>query len=235
MSNGVEVRPNHHRASEINLVLLGPPGAGKGTQAALIRDLVGLAHISTGDLLRTHRAEGTPLGRLAAEHMDAGQLVPDDVVISMLMSAVEETTRGFLLDGFPRTVMQAEALDTGLGRIGTRLRGVVLVEVPDEAIIERMAGRLTCRHGHVFHAQTSPPARTGVCDHDGEPLSQRSDDDADTVRRRLAVYHEMTEPLAAFYERRGMLSRVDGTRAPARVFDAIRSALDLQDVSPAGA
>ena len=211
----------------MNLVLLGPPGAGKGTQAARLRDELRLPYLSTGDLLRRHRAKETALGLAVAEYMDKGQLVPDELMITMLMDAVDGPPRGFLLDGFPRTVVQAEALERSLDAAGSRLRAVVLVEVPDQVIVGRISGRLTCPYGHVYHAQVSPPVRAGVCDRDGETLVQRNDDQVETVRRRLSVYHESTAPLAAFYERRNVLVRVDGNQAPDDVFDAITAALGV--------
>ncbi len=211
----------------MNLVLLGPPGAGKGTQAARLREELRLPYLSTGDLLRRHRAKETALGLAAAEYMDQGQLVPDELIITMLMDAVNGPPRGFLLDGFPRTVVQAEALERSLDAAGSRLRAVVLVEVPDQVIVGRISGRLTCPYGHVYHAQVSPPVRAGVCDRDGETLVQRNDDQVETVRRRLSVYHESTAPLAAFYERHNVLVRVDGNQAPDDVFDAITAALGV--------
>ena len=211
----------------MNLVMLGPPGAGKGTQATRLRDELRVPHLSTGDLLRRHRAEATTLGRAAAGYMDQGQLVPDELVISMLMDAVDDVPRGFLLDGFPRTVVQAEVLERTLDAAGSRLDAVVLVDVPDEVIVSRISGRLTCPYGHVYHAQISPPVRAGVCDRDGAALVQREDDQTETVQRRLSVYHESTAPLVDFYKRRDILVRVDGGRAPDDVFDAIRSALGV--------
>jgi adenylate kinase len=158
--------------------------------------------------------------------MAEGRLVPDELVISMLMLAVEDgPPHGFLLDGFPRTVVQADALKAALDDAGTALRAVLLIDAPDEVIIDRISGRLTCPHGHVFHIQNSQPQREGVCDHDGEPLSQRDDDLRETARRRLDVYHEQTEPLVAYYGRRGLLLRVDGTRPPDEVFDTVRTVL----------
>jgi adenylate kinase len=217
---------------DMNLVMLGPPGAGKGTQAAHLRDHLRVPYLSTGDLLRRHRAKGTALGRQAAEYMDKGHLVPDALVITMLMDAVEDPPRGFLLDGFPRTVVQAEALEASLAGAGTGLSAVVLIDVPDDVIVERLAGRLTCPRGHVYHVETSPPARVGVCDHDGEPLLQRNDDHSETVRRRLAVYHEATKPLAGFYQRREILVRIDGTLGPDEVFEAICVALGVPAANP---
>jgi adenylate kinase len=213
--------------TELNLVLLGPPGAGKGTQAARLRDDLGLPYLSTGDLLRRHRADGTELGLQAASYMAEGQLVPDELVISMLMHAVENgPSHGFLLDGFPRTVIQADALEAVLAYADRELRAVLLIYVPDEVIIERISGRMTCPRGHVFHIRNAPPERGGVCDHDGEPLARRDDDQPETVSRRLDVYHEQTAPLVTYYEQRGLLVRVDGTRAPDEVFATIRTALE---------
>jgi adenylate kinase len=217
----------------MNLVMLGPPGAGKGTQAARLRDELRLPHLSTGDLLRRHRADATALGRAAADYMDQGQLVPDDLVISMLMDAVDDPPRGFLLDGFPRTVIQAEALERTLDAAGSPLDAVVLVDVPDQVIVKRISGRLICPCGHVYHAQISPSVRAGVCDRDGAALVQRADDQTETVRRRLSVYHESTAPLVAFYERRGILVRVDGNQAPDDVFNAIGAALGVSPASHA--
>ena len=147
--------------SDMNLVLLGPPGAGKGTQAARLRDELRLPYLSTGDLLRRHRAKETALGLAAAEYMDQGQLVPDELIITMLMDAVDGPPRGFLLDGFPRTVVQAEALERTLDAAGSRLRAVVLVDVPDQVIVGRISGRLTCPYGHVYHARSRRPSGPG--------------------------------------------------------------------------
>jgi adenylate kinase len=155
----------------MNLVLLGPPGAGKGTQAARLRDELGLPHLRTGDLLRRHRADATALGRAASDYMDRGQLVPDEPVISMLMAAVDEPPRGFLLDGFPRTVVQAEALDRRLEAAGSRLNAVVLVDVPDRVIVRRISGRLTCPYGHVYHTEASPPSGPGYATGTARPSS----------------------------------------------------------------
>ena len=208
-----------------NLVLLGPPGAGKGTQAALLREAFDLPYLSTGDLLRRHRDRGTELGLRAATYMAAGRLVPDDLVITMLMDAVQGgPPRGFLLDGFPRTEVQADALETALSDAGTALHAVLLIDAPDETIVARISGRLTCPNGHVFHREAAPPVRDGACDHCGEPVSRRDDDRPETVRRRLAIYHEWTTPLAAYYERRGLLIRIDGTAPPSDVFVTICAA-----------
>ena len=209
----------------MNLVMLGPPGAGKGTQAARLCDELRFPHLSTGELLRTHRGKATALGRVAAHYMDQGQLVPDSLVIEMLMDAVDDPPHGFLLDGFPRTVVQAEALERTLAAACSQLHAVVLVDVPDPVIVTRVAGRLTCPYGHVYHAELSAPVRAGVCDRDGAALAQRDDDQTDTVRRRLAVDRESTALLVEFYGRRRVLVRVDGNQTPDDVFDAVATAL----------
>jgi adenylate kinase len=211
--------------TDANLALLGPPGAGKGTQAQRLCAELALRHLATGDLLRRHRAKGTDLGRRAAAHMDAGRLVPDDLVVSMLLDALPDGREAFLLDGFPRTLGQADLLGAALHDAGIALAAVVQIAVPDELIVERLSGRVTCPQGHVFHLRTAPPARAGICDHDGEPLERREDDHPETVRRRLGVYHEATAPLVDYYETNGLLRRVDGTRRPDEVFRAIRAQL----------
>ena len=205
----------------MDLVLLGPPGAGKGTQAVRLRDELRLPYLSTGDLLRRHRAKETALGLAVAEYMDRGPLVPDELIIRMLMDAVDGPPRGFLLDGFPRTVVQAEALERRLNVTGSRLRAVVLVEVPDQVIVGRISGRLTCPYGHVYHAQISPPVRTGVAIGTARPSCS-----AMTTRPRPCTAGSpsttnSTAPLVGFYERRQLLMRVDGSQAPDDVFDAI--------------
>jgi adenylate kinase len=204
----------------LNLVLLGPPGAGKGTQAGPLCEALGVPTISTGDLLRAHRRSGTELGREAARYMAEGQLVPDELVIAMILDRLEDNGHGFLLDGFPRTLAQAQALSAVLD-----ITAGLLVDAPDEAIVTRIAGRRQCPHGHVYHVEFDPPAREGVCDRDGEPLSRREDDAAQTVRERLRVYHELTEPVVDYYERRGVLLRADGTRPPAEVQRELVAAL----------
>jgi adenylate kinase len=197
-----------------NLILLGPPGCGKGTQAARLVEALGVCHVSTGDLLRRHRAEGTELGRRAGDYMNAGKLVPDDLVIAMLVEEMGDTEAdGFLLDGFPRTLAQADALDAS----GIKLYEVLLIDVPDDVIVERISGRLTCPHGHVFHERTHPPERPGICDHCGAQLVKREDDRLDAVRQRLKTYHEQTAPLIERYSERGLLRSVDGTRSPEEV------------------
>jgi adenylate kinase len=212
--------------SELNLILLGPPGAGKGTQAARLRDDFGLPYIGTGDLLREHRANGTELGNKAKEYMAAGKLVPDGLVIEMILEKIEdEGDDGFLLDGFPRSVPQADALAEALERNDRRLTAALLVEAPDSVVIERISGRRTCANGHVYHVRFDPPKHDEVCDQDGKPLQQRDDDREEAVAARLEVYHETTEPLIDYYDERGLLRRFDGTRNVTEVHDHIRATL----------
>ncbi|MGH2947736.1 MAG: adenylate kinase [Solirubrobacteraceae bacterium] len=212
--------------SELNLILLGPPGAGKGTQAARLRDDFGLPYIATGDLLREHKAQETELGREAASYMDAGKLVPDELVIAMILQKVEdEGEDGFLLDGFPRTIPQADALGDELDRRGRRLTAALLVQAPDDVVVKRLSGRRQCSNGHLYHEEFDPPKHQGSCDQCGKPLFRRDDDDPDKVRTRLNTYHEQTEPLIDYYEDRGLLRRFDGTRSPTEVHDHIRATL----------
>jgi adenylate kinase len=213
--------------SELNLILLGPPGAGKGTQAERLRDDFGIPHISTGDILRAQVTEGTELGRQARHYMDAGELVPDDVIIGMITERIAEgdARDGFLLDGFPRNRQQAEALNEALERLDRRLTSVLLIEVPDEEVVRRLAGRRVCikNPSHIYHVDFDPPKHEGVCDQDGARLIQRDDDKEETIRRRLEVYHSQTEPLVDFYDEAGLLRRFDGRRSPDEVHAHIRA------------
>jgi len=215
--------------SELNLILLGPPGAGKGTQAERLTDDFSLPYIATGDMLRQHVKDGTDLGTKAKEYMDRGDLVPDDVIIGMILDCVNGggCADGFLLDGFPRTTDQAEALDGALGKLERVLTAVLLIEVPDEVIVERISGRRVCTKNpnHIYHAEFNKPKHEGVCDVDGAKLIQRDDDKPETVQKRLDVYHSQTKPLIPFYEERGLLRRFDGTRSPTEVHDHIRATI----------
>jgi adenylate kinase len=212
--------------SELNLILLGPPGAGKGTQAARLREDFSLAYIATGDLLREHRDEGTELGKQAQEYMSNGDLVPDELVVQMIIDKIDaEGGDGFLLDGFPRNTDQADALDSALSDKGRRLTAALLVDAPDEVVIERITGRRVCSSGHVYHVSYDPPKHEGKCDQDGRPLIQRDDDKPETVKKRLSVYHKTTEPLVEYYEDQGLLRRFDGTRDKTEVHDHIRATL----------
>jgi adenylate kinase len=214
--------------SELNLIMLGPPGAGKGTQAERLKDDFGLPYIGTGDLLRKHKDEGTELGREAAAYMERGELVPDELVIRMIFEAMDETGGdGFLLDGFPRSIGQADALSEALVESGRPLSAALLIEVDDETVIQRLSGRRQCRHGHVYHTLFNPPKNEGHCDLDGTKLLQRDDDRAETVKQRLATYHSKTAPLIDYYEERGLLRRFDGAREPAEVHGHIRATLAM--------
>ncbi|MDE3133008.1 MAG: adenylate kinase [Acidobacteriota bacterium] len=210
----------------MNLILFGPPGAGKGTQAQRLREDFALPFISTGEMLRAHVKRGDDLGKAAKAHMDSGGLVPDELILAMAAERLDgdDTQDGFILDGFPRTPGQAEALEDQLQREGRHITAVLLLEVSDDEIIRRIAGRRVCaKTGHNYHIDYDPPKRAGVCDQDGSQLIQRDDDRPEVVQKRLSVYHEQTAPLVEFYDERGLLRRVDGTRTPAEVHDHIRA------------
>lgn len=211
---------------ETNLILLGPPGAGKGTQAERLQEDFVLAHISTGDMLRAQVAADTELGREAQKYMNAGELVPDEVILGMIGERISEqdAREGFLLDGFPRNASQADALAATLAQSQRRLTAALLIDVPDEEVVRRLGGRRVCaKSGHVYHVEFDPPKREGICDQDGSRLIQREDDSEETIRRRLEVYARQTAPLIEYYEQVGLLRRFDGTRTPEEVHDHIRA------------
>jgi adenylate kinase len=213
---------------ELNLVLMGPPGAGKGTQAERLVDDFDLPYYATGDILRAAVKEESELGKEAKQYMDNGDLVPDDLICKVIMERVDsrEAEDGFLLDGFPRTGGQAETLENALQKRDRGLTAALIIEAPDEDVIRRLSGRRICKkNGHVYHVEFDPPKNEGVCDQDGSQLIQRDDDKAETVKKRLDVYHDQTEGLIDFYEERGLLRRFDGTRQPDEVHNHIRATL----------
>ena len=198
------------------IVLLGPPGAGKGTQAQVISHEMNLAHISSGDLFRENLKNQTELGKLAQGYMNRGELVPDDVTIAMVHDRIQrpDCQDGALLDGFPRTPAQADALADMLGSMGQKVDSVPYISVPSEELIERLSGRWTCPScGKVYHEKYNPPKTPGICDVDGTKLIQRDDDKAETVERRIRVYTEQTSPLIEYYRQKGLLVEVDGTQS----------------------
>jgi adenylate kinase len=213
---------------ELNLILLGPPGAGKGTQAERLVDDFDLPYYATGDILRAAVKEESELGKKAKEYMDKGDLVPDDLICGVIMERVDsnEAADGFLLDGFPRTVGQADILKAALEKRDRHLTAALLIEVDDDEVLRRLTGRRICtKNGHLYHVEFDPPKNEGVCDQDGSKLVQRDDDKPETVKHRLEVYHDQTRPLVDYYDDEGVLRRFDGKRAPAEVHDHIRATL----------
>jgi adenylate kinase len=205
---------------ELNLVLLGPPGSGKGTQGERLQEDLRLPYYATGDILRAAVRDETELGRKAKEFMDRGDLVPDEVIVGVIAERIDspEAADGFILDGFPRTEPQAEALASRLAELGRGLTGVLLIDVDDDEVVRRLGGRRTCEeNGHVFHVEFNPPRQEGVCDLDGSPLVIRDDDEPEVIRHRLEQYHSKTEPLVDLYDGQSLLRRIDGAASPDEV------------------
>lgn len=212
----------------VYIVLLGPPGAGKGTQAKVISETLGLVHVSSGDIFRENLKAQTELGKLAQTYMNKGELVPDDVTIAMIKERLSkpDCSKGALLDGFPRTPAQAVALDETLKTLGGKVQCVPYIAVAPEVLIERLSGRWSCRaQGHVYHAKYNPPKKAGVCDVDGSELYQREDDQPATVERRIKVYVEQTAPLIDYYQKKNLLVEVDGTLPIEVVTEKMMSAI----------
>lgn len=212
----------------MKIIMLGAPGAGKGTQAKMIAEKYGLPHISTGDIFRANIKNGTELGKEAKEYMDKGLLVPDELTVRLLLDRVakDDCKNGYVLDGFPRTIPQAEVLDEELSKLGEKVDYAVNVDVPDENIVNRMSGRRACLScGATYHVVSIPPKKEGICDVCGSELVLRDDDKPETVQKRLKVYHEQTQPLIDFYEKKGVLRSVDGTLPMEEVFTAITEIL----------
>ena len=208
----------------MKIIMLGAPGAGKGTQAKMIADKYGIPHISTGDIFRANIKNGTELGKKAKGYMDQGLLVPDELVVDLVADRIvqDDCKNGFVLDGFPRTIPQAEALDEALKKLGTSIDYALNIEVPDDNIVTRMSGRRACVScGATYHLVHIPPKKEGICDRCGAALILRDDDKPETVKKRLAVYHEQTQPLIDYYTEQGVLKTVDGTRSLDEVFQAI--------------
>ncbi|HXR61721.1 MAG TPA: adenylate kinase [Solirubrobacterales bacterium] len=213
---------------ELNLVLLGPPGSGKGTQGERLNEDLRLPYYATGDILRAAVRDETELGQTAKEYMDRGDLVPDEVIVGVIAERIDssEALDGFILDGFPRTTPQAEALDAKLRELGRAVTAVLLIDVSDDEVVRRLGGRRTCEaNGHVFHVEFEPPEEDGVCDIDGSPLIVRDDDKPEVIRKRLETYHEKTEPLVSYYDDRGVLRRIGGEAAPDEVAEKVRRTL----------
>ena len=214
--------------NNMKLIMLGAPGAGKGTQAKMIAEKYSIPHVSTGDIFRANIKEGTELGRQAKAYMDKGELVPDELTVKILLDRVskEDCSEGYVLDGFPRTIPQAEVLEDALNKLGEKIDYAINVDVPDENIVRRMSGRRACVScGATYHIEHVPPAKENVCDKCGNELILRDDDKPETVTKRLDVYHAQTQPLIDFYSERGVLKNVDGTLSTTDVFATITSIL----------
>ncbi len=212
------------KVQDMKIIMLGAPGAGKGTQAKRIAEKFGVPHISTGDIFRANIKNGTDLGKEAKKYMDEGQLVPDELTVRILLDRVKDKDceKGYVLDGFPRTIPQAEVLDSELKKLGEKVDYAIDVDVPDENIIHRMSGRRAClKCGATYHLEYLKPAKEGICDKCGSELVLRDDDKPETVKKRLTVYHEQTQPLIDYYKKAEVLHSVDGTKEPDQVFEAI--------------
>ncbi len=212
----------------MKIIMLGAPGAGKGTQAAMIAEKYGIPHISTGDIFRANIKNGTELGKEAKTYMDEGKLVPDELTVRILLDRVaqDDCKNGYVLDGFPRTIPQAEVLDQELAKLNDKVDFAINVEVPDENIIGRMSGRRAClKCGATYHVEYMPPKKEGICDTCGSELVLRDDDKPETVKKRLEVYHQQTEPLIRYYSEKKILQNVDGTKDVKDVFGAIERIL----------
>ena len=217
------------KVSIMKVVMLGAPGAGKGTQAKMIASKYNVPHISTGDIFRANIKEGTELGKKAKSYMDQGLLVPDELVVDLVVDRLqqEDCSNGYVLDGFPRTIPQAEALDAALGKLGTKLDYALDIDVADDFIIKRMGGRRACvTCGATYHIVNIPPKKEGICDTCGSELVLREDDKPETVEKRLSVYHEQTQPLIDYYKNSGILVTLDGTQGLNEVFNKICSVLE---------
>lgn len=215
--------------AEMKIIMLGAPGAGKGTQAKMIAEKYGIPHVSTGDIFRANIKNGTELGMEAKKYMDEGQLVPDELTVKLLLDRVaqEDCRNGYVLDGFPRTIPQAEVLDEALAKLEEKIDYAVNVDVPDENIVKRMSGRRAClKCGATYHIEHIPPKKEGVCNTCGSELALRDDDKPETVLKRLQVYHDQTQPLIDFYAEKGVLRSVDGTADMQNVFDEIVKILE---------
>jgi adenylate kinase len=214
---------------ELNLILLGPPGSGKGTQGERLQEDFRLPYYATGDILRAAVKEGMEIGKQAKEYMERGDLVPDQVIIGVIAERLqqEEAADGFILDGFPRTVPQAEALDEKMKQLRREMTAAILIDVSEDEVVRRLGGRRTCEQNpsHIYHVEFDPPKEEGVCDIDGSKLIVREDDKPDVIKNRLAQYREKTEPLIGYYEDRGILNHVDGTHTPDEVEELIHGIL----------
>jgi len=225
----VELEEEDREGENMKLIFLGPPGAGKGTQAKMLIERYGIPQISTGDILRAAVKEGTPMGKKAKEYMDAGKLVTDDIVIGIMEDRLkqDDCKKGFILDGFPRTVAQAIALDDMLKNLNMPLDKVLALIVPDEELLTRLTGRRTCKScNQMYHIVFDPPKKEGVCDKCGGELYQRQDDNEETIKNRLAVYHSQTAPLLDFYSKKGILFEIDGKKNPDEIFKDIVKILE---------